>query len=350
MDRQTEKIRVQSGALREFASTLYQRVGVPMADADAVARMQVETDERGVYSHGTRALPGYVQGIRNGGINPTPNIQVLNEAPSAALLDADNSLGHVSSIRAMQIAIEKAGTTGIAAVTVRNGNHYGASACFAMMALSEGMIGFNTTKTGGASMAAYGGAEGVLGNHPLSYAIPAKDEPPIVLDMACGWAAWGHVGTYAMEGKQLPAGWVLTADGKPTQDPRQAKVMLPFGGPKGAGLALVSGLLGGGLIGGTQDPSQESTRRGHFFYAINVGTFTPLDEFTKFVDEEIRTIRNSKRAEGVDQIYMPGEIEWLHQQEAQRHGILLHRPHLDSLAALAGELGVEVFWESSGIA
>jgi LDH2 family malate/lactate/ureidoglycolate dehydrogenase len=191
----------------------------------------------------------------------------------------------------MQLAIEKAHATGIAAVTVRNSNHYGASACFTMMALSGGMIGFNTTKTGSASMAAYGGTEGVLGNHPLAYAIPTKEEPPIVLDMACGWAAWGHVGTYAMEGKQLPPGWVLTADGKPTQDLRQAKVMLPIGGPKGHGLAIVSSILDGALTGGpaacnrTPDTPPELARRGHFFYTIKVSNFCPLDEFTAILDE-----------------------------------------------------------------
>ena len=187
MDGQNDKIRIESEPFRQFTSALYQGAGVPKTDADAVAGMQVDTDERGVFSHGTRALPGYVRGILNGEINPKPTPQVLTDAPSTALVDADNSLGHVAGIYAMNMAIEKAETTGFASVAVRNSNHYGAAACFAMMALPKGMIGFSTTKTGGASVVPHGGMTGLLGNHPVGYAIPTKAELPIVLDMAC-WA------------------------------------------------------------------------------------------------------------------------------------------------------------------
>ena len=138
MNGQNNKIRIESEPFRQFTSALYQRAGVPKADAVAVAGMQVETDERGVFSHGTRALPGYVRGILNGEINPKPTPQVLTDAPSTALVDADNSLGHVAGIYAMNMAIEKADATGFASVAVRNSNHYGAAACFAMMALPKG--------------------------------------------------------------------------------------------------------------------------------------------------------------------------------------------------------------------
>lgn len=320
MDQQTDNIRIPSESFQILISRLYQSVDVPEADADTVARMQVETDERGVYSHGTRALPGYVRGIIKGGINPKPAPRVLTEAPATALIDADNSLGH------------------------------GAAACFAMMALPPKMIGFSTTKTGGASMVPHGGSSGLLGNHPIAYAIPTQAEPPIVLDMACGWIAWGHVGTYAIEEKQLPFGWALDADGKPTRDPSLARGMLTVGGYKGHGLAIVMSILGGVLTGGPAacnrgaETPPELARRGHFFYAVKVDNFSSIDEFTARVDEEIRTIRNAKRADGVDRIYLPGEIEWLHQQEAQRDGIPLHQKHLKTLEDLADELSVEVFW------
>ena len=351
MEQGTDRIKIQAGPFQAFASELYQSVGVPKADADAVAQMQVETDMRGTYSHGTRALPGYASGVRNGEINPTPTPRILQDAPSTALIDADNSLGHVAGIRAMNLAIEKAHTSGIAAVAVRNSNHYGAAACFAMMALSEGMIGFTTTKTGGASVVPYGGVSGLLGNHPIGYAIPTKVEPPIVLDMACGMSAWGKVGVYGMEGKSLPLDWALDADGKPTQEPSEARGMLPFGGYKGHGLAIVMSIISGVLTGGpaacnrTPETDSELARRGHIFYAIKVSNFCPLDQFTEAVDLEIRTVRNANRAEGVERIYLPGEIEWLNHQDALEHGVSLHRTHLDTLAELADELGVDVFWE-----
>lgn len=351
MDQQTDKISIQSKPFQAFISTLYQRVGVPAEDADNVARMQVETDERGVYSHGTRALPGYAHGIITGEINPKPIPHVLAEAPSTALINADNSLGHIAGMHAMNMAIKKADATGFAAVAVRNSNHYGAGACFAMMALPEEMIGFTTTKTGGASVVPHGGISGVLGNHPIAYAIPTKVEPSIVLDMACGWIAWGHVGTYVIEGKKLPFGWALDASGEPTQDPHLARGMLPFGGYKGHGLAIVMSILGGVLTGGpaacnrTPETTPELARRGHFFYAIKVKNFSPIDEFTESVDEEIRTIRNAERADGVNRIYLPGEIELLNQKMARRDGIPLHPKHLKALEDLADELDVEVFWK-----
>ena len=159
-NQQHNKIRIKSEPFRQFTSALYQSAGVPKAEADAVAGMQVDTDERGVFSHGTRALPGYVRGILNGEINPKPTPQILTDAPSTALVDADNSLGHVAGIYAMNIAIKKAEDTGFASVATRNSNHYGAAACFAMMALPKGMIGFSTTKTGGASVVPHGGMSG----------------------------------------------------------------------------------------------------------------------------------------------------------------------------------------------
>ena len=350
MDQQTDNIRIPSEPFQTFISRLYQSVDIPEADADTVAHMQVETDERGVYSHGTRALPGYVRSIIKGEINPKPAPRVLTEAPATALIDTDNSLGHVAGEYAMKMAIEKAGATGFAAVAVRNSNHYGVAACFAMMALPAKMIGFSTTKTGGAGVVPHGGTSGLLGNHPIAYAIPTRVEPPIVLDMACGWIAWGHVGTYAIEEKQLPFGWVLDADGKPTQDSSLARRMLTFGGYKGHGLAIVMSILGGVLTGGPAacnrkpETPPELARRGHFFYAVKVDNFSSIDEFTAAVDEEVHTIRTAERADGVDRIYLPGEIEWLRQQEAQRDGIPLHQKHLKALEDPADELAVEVFW------
>ena len=219
-----------------------------------------------------------------------------------------------------------------------------------MMALPAKMIGVSTTKTGGASVVPHGGPSGLLGNHPIAYAIPTQAEPPIVLDMACGWIAWGHVGTYAIEEKQLPFGWALDPDGKPTWDPSLARGMLTVGGCKGHGLAIVMSILGGVLTGGAAacnrgaETPPELARRGHLFYAVKVDNFSYIDEFTAGVDEEIRTIRNAKCADGVDRIYLAGEIEWLYQQEAQRDGIPLHQKHLKALEELADELSVEVFW------
>jgi LDH2 family malate/lactate/ureidoglycolate dehydrogenase len=346
MNKDAQEIVVQADALREFTSALYQKVGMLEEDADAVANMEVETDLRGVYSHGTRAMPRYVHGIRAGNLKARPDIQIVREGPSFALLDGDRGLGYMAGMKAMNLAISKAKVTGIAAIGVRNSEHFGAAACYSMMALEYGMIGFATTNTGGTTIVAPGGITPVIANNPLSYAIPTKDEPPIVLDMACGISAWGRVGTMSMYGQKIPDGWLLTTDGKPTNDPNVGKLMLPAAGPKGYGLAIVMGALAGPLVGGlTACLKKGDELSEHFFYALNVESFVPLDEFTKTMDETIRTIRASKTAEGVERVYLPGEIEWLNRQKCLREGIPIHKNHLESLANLAQELNVKVFWK-----
>ncbi|OGG50451.1 MAG: hypothetical protein A3F84_24440 [Candidatus Handelsmanbacteria bacterium RIFCSPLOWO2_12_FULL_64_10] len=337
--------------LQEIASQLYQKVGVSKEDADLAAGLEAETDLRGVPSHGTRPLPGYVRRIQEGKTNPRPKIQVVREGPSFALIDGDRGLGHLAGTRAMQTAISKARQTGIAAVAVRNSTHFGAAAKYAMQALEHGMVGFSVSSSS-PGLAPYGGASRVIGNHPFAYAVPAKEERPLVLDMACGVSAWGRVGTMRMYGKTLADNWVLDKEGRPTNDPAQAHVLLPFGGAKGYGLTLVMDALSSLLPFGVSTCHRGTpefagqTWSSHFFYAIHIESFIPLDEFGTEMDRTIRTVRESKRAEGVGRIYLPGEIEWLKKEAWSRTGIPIHRDHLNSLAKLADELGVKVPWRT----
>lgn len=343
MNEESQEIVVRADALREFVSTIYQKVDVPKEDADLVANLAVETDLRGVYSHGTRALPRYVNGIRGGNIKAQPNMQMVREGPSFVLLDGDKGLGYVAAAKAMNLAISKAKVTGIAAAGVRNSEHFGAAACYSMMALEHGMIGFATSNTGPATISAPGGITPVNANNPMSYAIPAGEEPPIVLDMASAIAAWGRVATMSLYGQKIPDGWLLTADGKPTNDPKTGKIMLPAAGPKGYGLAIVMGALAGPLVGGiTACFKKNGEPSEHFFYALNVASFVPLEEFTQGMDKTIRTIHASKTAEGVERVYLPGEIEWLNRQKFLKDGLPLHRGHLQELVNLGRELGVEM--------
>jgi L-2-hydroxycarboxylate dehydrogenase (NAD+) len=337
-----QEIIVNSDELRKFVSEIYQKVGVSKEDADAIANLQVETDLRGVYSHGTRALRRYVSGMQSGFINAHPNMKVTKEGLAFALIDGDMGSGYLASIKGMNLAINKAKTAGIASVGIFNSEHFGAAACYSMMALEHGMIGFSTTNTGKASITAHGGAEPMIANNPMSYAIPAKEEPPIVLDMACGIAAWGRVVTMNLYGQPIPDGWLLTENGEPTNDASKGKIMLPAAGPKGYGLGLVVGTLAGPLVGGISaclkkdgEPSE------HFFFAINVDSFTPLDEFTAKMDETIRKIRSSKKADGVERIYLPGEIEWNSRQKSLKDGLPIHKDHLQDLVKLGEELGVK---------
>ena len=346
MSETNQEIVVQADQLREFACTLYRKAGVSQEHAELMAALQVETDLRGVHSHGTRHAPSYIAQILSGELNPAPQIRALREGAAYVLFDGDNGLGHVASAVAMNAAIDKAKSTGIAAAGVRNAGHFGAAACFTMMAAEKNMIGFATTNTGGPSVVAPGGAERVAGNNPVSYALPAGEEPPIVLDMACGAAAWGKILTMNMYGQPVPKEWFLGGDGETVTDPSEGHLMMPAAGPKGYGLALVMGILAGPLVGGLMPCNASDEPSKHFFIAINVSSFTDFDEYAAEVDRGIRTVRASKTVEGVDRVYLPGEIEWRKREQWIKSGIPLHVAHLRSLAEIAKRLRVGIFWDN----
>jgi LDH2 family malate/lactate/ureidoglycolate dehydrogenase len=346
------EVLVEAPALRWLATTLLERVGVPGEDARFAAETLVEADLRGVTSHGTRALPRYLGSLKAGGTKPRPDVRVVRQGPAFAVMDGDSGLGQVVAGRAMRLAIEIARRSGLAAVSVSNSNHYGAAAFYPMMAAAEGMIGLTTTNGGGKNMAAFGGAEPVVGNSPIAFAAPAGAEPPIVLDMATGVVAQGKIAVAAMRGEKIPLGWGLTADGEQTDDPTRATIVLPLG-PKGYGLAMMMDVLSGPLHGTLMSVNTEPiagrghdrpSGSGHFFLALDVAAFTDLDAFRDEVDRAIRAVRRSRRQRGVERVYLPGEIESNSRRERLARGIPLHPGHADALARAAAELGAEAPW------
>ena len=339
-------ILIQKDDLREFVGTLYQKTGVPQDHAKLMAVFQVETDLRGVFSHGTRAVPGYIEKILDGKINPTPRFEIVKEAPSTAVIDGDNALGHVPSAKAMEMAIEKAKSMGIGAVGVCNAGHFGAAACYGMMAVREKMIGFATTSTAMRSVVAPGGATPVVGNVALCYAYPSRTEQPVVLDMACGISAWNRIETMRMYNIHIPMDWMLDINGKPTNDPSKGEMLKPAAGPKGYGLAMAMTALAGPLIGGMMGCHKDAGPSEHFFIAFNVSSFTDYDDFVREMDRSVRTVKTSKTVDGVDRVYLPGEIEWENYEPWNDYGIPLHKDHLSALAETADKLGVDVFWEA----
>ncbi len=345
-----QEVRVDHQELERFCAELLQAVGVPAEDAALTASIQVEADLRGVYSHGSRAIPRYVRNIRHASSNPTPKITLREEGPAYALVDGDYGLGQVVATRAMSLAIEKARSSIVAAVGVQRSSHYGAAAYYAVMAAEAGMVGFSTSVGGGVNQAAYGGRDAVLGNSPLAYAIPAGEERPIVLDMATGISAHGKIQLAKNAGELLPEGYFMTTAGEDTCDPAVAAVVLPTGGPKGFGLALTMDILAGVMLGDVaafrrnrREPDVPLSA-GHFFLALNVAGFRPLDEFKAEVDREIRHIRASRPRVGVERVCVPGELEWLKKDEQLAHGIALAAEDLAMLKALGEELGVEADW------
>ena len=331
--------------LHTFCSQILQAVRVCKPDADTTATIQVEADLRGVHSHGTRAISRYTRQILNGKVNPEANPHILKEGGAYVHIDGDNGLGQAVSHFAAEKAIEKARTSGIGMAAVRNSTHFGAAAYYAQMATEQNLVGFSTTggrKLSG-NMAAFGSIEPVISNHPLAFAVPAGNEPPIVLDMATGVAAAGKISMAQTRGEKIPLDWALTQDGQPTDDPKEARIVQPLG-PKGSGLSIIMNCIGGILTGAG---FSDTAPFGHLIIAIDVATFADLDTFKQEIDTRIESIRNAKPAPGIDRVYYPGEQEALLKTERLEQGIPMLEPHLQDLEAIAAELSVTPPWEST---
>lgn len=345
------EILVDGDSLAGFCAELLRRVDVPEEEARITAKIQVWADRRGVYSHGSRAIPRYVKEIQAGRAKARPEIRVLREGPAYALLDADRALGQVASFRAMSLAIERAKSATIAGVGVVNSGHYGAAGYYAAMALEHGMIGFSTTTGAGCNMAAFGGVTPVVGNLPIAWAVPAGEEHPLVLDMATGVVAMGKVDMARIRGESIPLGWAMAREGKPTTDPQEATTIVPLG-YKGFGLAMVMDALAGVMLGERASCTKgkrtlaEGSGHTHFFMAIDIGSFRPVEDFQRDMDRMVRTVHASKTQPHVQRVFMPGEIEWLRKEKTDSLGIPFRPEELAGLEELAKELGAVPPWKA----
>jgi LDH2 family malate/lactate/ureidoglycolate dehydrogenase len=238
---------VPAGALLEACGRILEKVGVPPEQARIIAEVTVEADLRGIGSHGLLRLPAYVHRVQAGLMAADTQLKVVRERGATVLLDAQGGFGQVAGVYAMNQAIERARQHGVGFVAVRNANHFGIAAYYTMMALPHRMIGIAATNAA-PSMAAWGGTTPVLGTNPISVAIPTGQDVDIVLDMASSVVARGKIRAAATKGERIPLGWALDAEGRPTEDPQAALkgTLLPIGGPKGYGLALVVDVLAGG--------------------------------------------------------------------------------------------------------
>ena len=343
-------VRVHHDALRDFIASAFQAEGLPAADAMKVARLMAEADLQGSDGHGVIRLVPYIKRIQQGGINKTPNIRVIHERAASAVIHGDNGMGHLVMRVAAEKAIEKARTSGVAWVGVKCSNHAGPASLYASMPVEHDMIGVYLAVGNANHLAAWGGLDMLLSTNPIAVGVPAGEEPPIVLDMATTVAAYGKVKTAAQRGETMPEGWMIDRMGKALTDPKRANegLLLPIGGYKGYGLALVFGLLAGTLNGAAMgrdvvdfnNDDTTPTNTGHAIVAINVATFRELKEFKASVDQLVRDIRNSKRLPGVEAIRLPGEQSHAKRAERLKHGIPMPAALIKSLDQLASELGI----------
>lgn len=348
-----ERIRVDSVALARLVEALFQHAGLSEGDAATVARVQVEADLRGVYSHGTRAVPLYLERIRRGIINPRPTVQVT-DLGAVALVDGDDGPGQVVASQAMAECLARAKRFRIGMALVRRSNHFGAAGYYAALALRDELIGFATTN-GNLVLAPWGSTTPTVGNNPIAIAVPAGEEPPILLDVALSVVAGGKIELRAAEGDELPPGWCLDAAGRPAQDLAAALAGLgiPLGAPtaahKGFGLALAMEVLAGALTGARA--GREHTveveggpipwDEGHCFLAIDPSLAMPLEAFKARIDQLIREVRASRPIADGPSAHVPGELGWRRRERALRDGILLPGSVYAALKRAAEERGLD---------
>ncbi|MFI5446193.1 Ldh family oxidoreductase [Polaromonas sp. UC242_47] len=342
--------RISLAQLQQFITTAMGRLGLPASDAAIVGRLMAEAELQGSDGHGVIRLLPYARRIRAGGLNVRPKIKVVQERPGMALLDGDNGMGHLVMQRAAEMAIEKARHCGIAWVGSQFSNHAGPASLYARMPMAQDMIGLYFAVGNANHLPPWGGLDMLLSTNPIAVAVPAGEEPPVVLDMATTVAAYGKVKAKAQRGEMMPLGWMIDRLGQPLLDPKRAEegFLMPIGGYKGYGLSLIVGLLAGTLNGAAMgkqviDFNHDDTtvtNTGQAIMAIDLSAFGDVAGFKARVDQLVRELRGSERMPDVERIWLPGEQSHEKRQTNERDGMALPAVLLKQLDAFALEMGI----------
>jgi LDH2 family malate/lactate/ureidoglycolate dehydrogenase len=337
-------------ALQRFIQSALLSQGLPAADATQVATLMTDADLQGSDGHGVIRLPQYIKRIQAGGINKTPQIRVVQERAAMAVLDGDNGMGHLVVSRAVDIAIEKARTCGVAWVGTRHSNHAGPASLYARRPLEHDMLGLYFAVGNANHLPPWGGMDMLLSTNPIAAGIPTGDEPPVVLDMATTVAAYGKVKAKAKRGEQMPVGWMIDRQGQPLLDPQRAGegFLLPIGEHKGYGLALIVGLLAGTLGGAAMGREvidfnadhRTTTNTGQAILVIDLAAFGDPAQFKQRVDTLVRDIRDSERLPGVERIWLPGEQSHERRARYRESGIPVSAGLVTELQTLAADLNI----------
>jgi len=332
--------------LMDFVTSIFVKLGVPEEHARWTADNLVTADLRGIGSHGVARLKRYVDGIVNGAVKTNPNIQVVREGPAYALIDGDSGLGQVVGRKAMELAIKKAKRNVFGAVGILHCNHIGRLGAYAQKAAEKNLIGIVACNASPAWVAPYGGKTRMLGTNPVSIAIPTGGEEPFLMDFATSIVAEGKVRVKFHEGKDIPEGWVIDKNGRPTTKPGDlydGGALLSFGGHKGYAISLAIDLICGALTGaGCMVGSKTWIGNGVFMMAIDVEGFTSLDVYTKRVRDALNLVRSTPPAEGFAKVMVPGEPEFESKKKRLKEGIPIPDPIWDEIKKVASEFGVDI--------
>ncbi|ADG12847.1 Malate/L-lactate dehydrogenase [Methanocaldococcus infernus ME] len=326
---------------KELIVDILKKYSLPEEDAKVVANCIVEADLKGFTSHGLGRFPQYIKALELGNLNPKPNIKVVKDLKATAIIDGDLGFGQVVGKKAMELAIKKAEEFGISAVSTRNSGHFGIASFYSEMALERDLIGIVITNTEPA-MAPYGGKTKILGTNPIAIAFKGN-KYKFSLDMATSSIARGKILEALRKGMKIPEGCAINKEGKITTDPKEALEgsILPFGGPKGYGLALaieVLAAIGGGEVGsdvkGTANP-KEKCNKGDLFIVINPDFFIGKEEFKKKVDKVLEEIKR-------DNALIPGEIEENNKKKRLKEGIEVDENLYKMLKDICDKVGLDI--------
>lgn len=330
--------------LESMVSRIFIKSGLDQWQSNTISRHLVLANLRGVDSHGVSRVPIYVKRIESGLTNKSLELTIERETSCTALVDAKNASGIPVATKGIQLAVEKAKEHGIGLVGIKNSNHCGMLADYTQYAASQDCIALATANAP-ANMAPWGGKERFFGTNPFSYGISAGEELDIIFDMATSVVARGKIINAYRNNQQIPIGWAISKDGKPTTDAGEALegLVLPVGGPKGYGIALLVEVLSGLFTGASFGPQIGDLYKdfdryqnvGQFFFVTRADLFQPLQEYKERMDQMIREIRQVPIIDGVDQIYLPGEIEQKTKSEREVKGIPLSNEIFDDLMMVA---------------
>jgi len=348
--------------LWQFAYTVFKKINCPEDQARLATNVLLSADLRGIDSHGIARLSGYVRLWEVNRVNSKPNIKIVHETPSTAVVDGDSGLGLVIAPKAMEIAIQKANQVGTGWVAVKNSNHFGIAGYHSMMALKHDMIGMAMTNASPLVAPTFS-VERLLGTNPICVAIPAGEQPAFVADFATTTAANGKLEILQRKNQDAPEGWIQKKDGSISTNPNELKdggALLPLGGDRehgshkgfclGAWVDIFSAVLSGANYGPwvppfvsflapPADPVGDGI--GHFFGAMRVDAFRPADDFKKHMDNWITRFRSAKTVEGQSHLIIPGDPERESEVERMKNGITLNPKVVEDLKELGSKLSIE---------
>lgn len=337
--------------LEEFCSAIFVKAGVSQEDAKVIADSLIQADLRGVESHGVVRTSIYLERIEKKMINPNSEIKIESDNAATALVNGQNNFGSVVGSFALDVAIKKAKKSGAGIVGVKGSNHFGTGAYYALKAIKQNMI-LLVMSNASQTMPPTGGIRPFIGTNPLAVGIPAGEENSFLLDMATSVVARGKIIVASQKDERIPEGWAIDKKGNPTTDAQEALdgSVLPMGGPKGYAISMFIDILSGVLTGAgfgkyvnnMYENWEDPQNVGHFFLVIDINQFMPLEDFKKRMDLYIREIKAEPKAEGISEIFIPGEIEHRRSNEHKKNGIVLSPKVVEELNEIGKKYGLDL--------